>query len=420
MPTVTRRDFLKQASALGISAVAAGSLPRRAVASSPVKFSGWTFKPDTVQDYVDFYNRTYKAQVQYEPIPWPQYHPTMETRAFAGEVVDVMYCTHDNRERWFDSGMIQALDDLPGIDELKKQMRPANLDSLMSKDGSKLTGLPYFTSLIVCIYNEPLLQKAGFSGPAKTWDELIEQCTKLKKDKLSDYPYLPNLNAGLSGTMLTFYADCFSEGASVFDEKNNVIADQEPGVARVVERYQKAFKAGLINPEVLTKTSSTDTHRLFWTGRYAYITTHSYYLRTIAGEPKNSKLAPKKGKMTMYPGTGNTYMWTDSYVLGADTKVMEDAWKFMKFLGGNLNKDWYTQKQWVYISGLDNPYPIMYKDPKVVESFNEWTDLNMLLNQYDKGQVISAYKEPWYGEFVVRPLPLSRIWSVGKQPPPRG
>jgi len=184
MPTVTRRDFLKQASALGISAVAAGSLPRRAVASSPVKFSGWTFKPDTVQDYVDFYNRTYKAQVQYEPIPWPQYHPTMETRAFAGEVVDVMYCTHDNRERWFDSGMIQALDDLPGIDELKKQMRPANLDSLMSKDGSKLTGLPYFTSLIVCIYNEPLLQKAGFSGPAKTWDELIEQCTKLKKRQI--------------------------------------------------------------------------------------------------------------------------------------------------------------------------------------------------------------------------------------------
>ena len=99
MQTVTRRNFLKQAGALGVSAALAGSLPRQAMAAKPVKFSGWTFKPDAVKDYVDFYNKTYNAQVQYEPIPWPQYHPTMETRAFAGEVVDVMYCTHDNRER---------------------------------------------------------------------------------------------------------------------------------------------------------------------------------------------------------------------------------------------------------------------------------------------------------------------------------
>src|SRR5438876_12101391 len=107
--------------------------------------------------------------------------------------------------------------------------------------------------------------------------------------------------------------DCFSEGAQVFDAKNQLIVDQEPGAARALERWQKVYKADLVNPEVLTKTSSTDTHRLMWTGRYAYHTNHSYYLKTIAGEPENSKLAPKKARMTMYPGTGNTYMWTDSY-----------------------------------------------------------------------------------------------------------
>ena len=420
MHNVTRRDFLKQTGALGVSAMIAGSLPRLARAANPVQFSGWTFKPDAVKDYVDFYNKTYKADVRYEPIPWPQYHPTMETRAFAGEVVDVMYCTHDNRERWFENELIRPVDDLPGVDELKKKMRPANLESLMDKSGTKLTGLPYFTSLIICAYNEPMLQKAGFSGPAKTWDELMEQCMKLKKDKLSDFPYLPNLNAGLSGTMLTFYADCFSEGAKVFDEKNNVIADQEPGAARAMERWQKAYKAELINPEVLTKTSSTDTHRLFWTGRYAYICTHSYYLRTIAGEPENSKLAPKKGKMTMYPGTGTTYMWTDSYVLGAGTKVLEDAWQFMKYLGGNLHGDWHVQKQWCFISGLDNPYPEMYEDPKIIESYDQWTELDMLMKQYDKGQVIAAYKEPWYGEFVVKAVAIVQNIVRGKLTVPKG
>ncbi|HET6318305.1 MAG TPA: hypothetical protein VFG86_17770, partial [Chloroflexota bacterium] len=127
----------------------ADGLRAQARADKPVSFSGWVFKPDTVKDYVNFYNQKFAGQVKYESIPWAQYHPTMETRALAGEVVDVMYCNHNNRERWFENGLIRAVDDLPGTDELKKKMTPANLDSLKSKDGTKLLGLPYFTSLFI-------------------------------------------------------------------------------------------------------------------------------------------------------------------------------------------------------------------------------------------------------------------------------
>src|SRR5207237_286143 len=111
------------------------------------------------------------------------------------------------------------------------------------------------------------------------------------------------------------------------------------------------------NPEVLTKTSSTDVHRLFWTGRYAYHTNHSYYLKTIAGEPQNSKLAPKKARIAMYPGTGATYMWTDSYVVNARTKALEDAWKLTRFVGGNLTGNWYVQRSWRLIAGPVNSSP---------------------------------------------------------------
>src|SRR5258707_15830661 len=102
-----------------------------------------------------------------------------------------------------------------------------------------------------------------------------------------------------------------------------------------MKRWQKAYAAGLVNREVLTKTSSTDVHRLVWTGRYAYHTNHSYYLKTIAGEPQNSKLAPKKARMAMDPGTGTTYMGTDSTVVNARTKAPENAWKLTRALGGN-------------------------------------------------------------------------------------
>ena len=320
MQRITRRSFLRTTGLVGTSAVLADGLLGAARAGKPINFAGWVFKPDTVQDYVNFYNQKLSGQVKYEAIPWAQYHPTMETRAFGGEIFDVMYCAHNFRQRWYENGLVRPLDDLPGIDELKKKMNPQNLESLKAKDG-KLAGVPYFTSLFILIHNEPMLQQAGIKAPAKSWDELVEHSLKLKKDKVSDYPFLPNWNVSPSGTMPQFMTDSFSEGANVFDAKNRVIVDQEPGVARAMERWQKVWKAELVNPEVLTKTSSTDTHRLFWTGRYAYHTNHSYYLKTIAGEPENSKLAPKKAKMAMYPGTGNTYMWTDSYVVNAKNQA---------------------------------------------------------------------------------------------------
>ena len=167
MSTISRRRFLGNAGVLGAGAVLAEGALRSARADKPINFSGWVFKPDTVKDYVDFYNKKHGGQVKYEAIPWTAYHPTMETRAFAGEIVDVMYCNHNNRERWYENGLIRPVDDLPGTDELKKKMTPANLDSLKSKDGSKLLGLPYFTSLFVLIYNEPMLQQAGIKAPGQ-------------------------------------------------------------------------------------------------------------------------------------------------------------------------------------------------------------------------------------------------------------
>jgi multiple sugar transport system substrate-binding protein len=193
MTDISRRTFLRTASLLGASAAVAGGWHGVARADKPINFSGWVFKPDTVKDYVNFYNQKHGGQVKYEAIPWAQYHPTMETRTFGGEIFDVMYCAHNFRERWYENGLIRVLDDLPGMDELKKKMNPQNLDSLKSKDG-KLAALPYFTSLFILIYNEPMLQQAGIKEPAKSWDELVEHCLKLKKDKVSDTPFLPNWN----------------------------------------------------------------------------------------------------------------------------------------------------------------------------------------------------------------------------------
>ena len=136
-----------------------------------------------------------------------------------------------------------------------------------------------------------------------------------------------------------------------------------------MERWQKVYAAGLVNPEVLTKTSSTDTHRLFWTGRYAYHTNHSYYLKTIAGEPENSKLAPKKAKMAMYPGNGTTHMFTDFYTVNAKTSRRTVS---CQVPGRQRNGDGTCSA--VVCSPARNPYPEMYAT-QIIQYYDRWVDI---------------------------------------------
>jgi multiple sugar transport system substrate-binding protein len=252
-----------------------------------------------------------------------------------------------------------------------------------------------------------MLQQGGFAKPAASFDELIEQCVKLKKDKIAEYPYLPNWNPTITGTTPQFLTDCFAEGATVFDAKNKLVIDQDPAVAAVLERWKKVYALGLVTPEIFTKPSSTDVHRMMFTGRYAYHSNISNYLQTIASDTKESLLAPKKAKLVPYPGkTGSTYMWTDSYVLNANTASLESAWKLMQFVGGNLHKDWYVQQQWAIGSGLDNVYPDLYKQPAIIDSYANWVDLPLLRAQYDKGKVSGAFKEQWYPEYDARSVTI--------------
>jgi len=69
MTTISRRTFLKTSGALGAAAVLGDGLRAPAFADKPISFSGWVFKPDTVKDYVNFYNQKYQGQVKYEAIP---------------------------------------------------------------------------------------------------------------------------------------------------------------------------------------------------------------------------------------------------------------------------------------------------------------------------------------------------------------
>jgi hypothetical protein len=72
MRTISRRTFLGSAGLVAAARVLADGSGRVVHADKPITFSGWVFKPDTVKDYVTFYNQKLGGRVKYEPLPWVQ------------------------------------------------------------------------------------------------------------------------------------------------------------------------------------------------------------------------------------------------------------------------------------------------------------------------------------------------------------
>ena len=67
-------------------------------------------------------------------------------------------------------------------------MYAINVHDMSLPDG-KLGGLPYYTGFNSFVCNEKHLDAAKIEPPA-TWEELLDQCRKLKKDKIAEYPYI--------------------------------------------------------------------------------------------------------------------------------------------------------------------------------------------------------------------------------------
>jgi len=62
------------------------------------------------------------------------------------------------------------------------------IQSLIYED--KIYGVPWFTDAGMLYYRSDLLDKSGFSGPPKTWEELKEQAMKVVRDQGVKYGFL--------------------------------------------------------------------------------------------------------------------------------------------------------------------------------------------------------------------------------------
>jgi multiple sugar transport system substrate-binding protein len=391
---LARRRSVLKGGALGALALSlpATLRPAEAAPSTPLHFIGWPYHPEIAAENVETFKKLYDENVEYELVPG-EYHAVVETKLVAGQHLDMMYSEEDHLARWTAANWVRDVDGLPGLDQIKAGMFPGNVRDLSLPNG-KLGGLPYYSGFNSFVVNQKHLDQAKMQPPA-TWAEFLDQCRKLKKDNIAEFPYNSAWQRTWASLSWSIFAIWYSEGAKVFDEKFNSVFDDK--FKSVLQMHRTLYTEGLVQPDIFT--IAQEGVPSFASGAHTYMVVHEYDQKVL-NDPKLSKIAGAVKNVLMPGATRSTFSWSAMYLMGAQPVDELRAWNLMQFFGGKAKDGQYhVIKRWALEFGLGNPYKELLADPEVRAAYAQWKDLDVAQKQQEVATSRDVSKTLWFPDW---------------------
>jgi multiple sugar transport system substrate-binding protein len=263
------------------------------------------------------------TKIQIEVVPWDNLQQKLTTDISAGANADLSIIG----TRWLldfvSQGIVAPLDGY-----VTPEFKGRFIDTFLTPsvmDG-KVYGLPIAASARALYYNKDVFSKAGLGEAPKTWDEMKAAAEKIKATGGGVFPF------GLQGkeieTDVYFYYAMWSYGGEIVKDGKSGLDSQ--AAQEAAKLYKSFIDGGLTQPGV-TSYSREDVQNLFKQGKVATVITAPFLSNQIKAEaPKlNYGVAPIPAGPS---GDRGTYGVTDSIILFENSKVKDEAWKFLDFL----------------------------------------------------------------------------------------
>jgi len=161
----------------------------------------------------------------------------------------------------------------------------------------KLVTMPYFSDFGMLFYRTDLLQKYGFSGPPKSWDELQMQAAKIVDGEKASNPTFAGFvfqgksYEGLTCNALEWIAS--AGGGTIVDQSGKVTVNN-PQAAAILNQVKGWI--GNIVPQGVTSYAEEDARTTFGGGNAAFMRQWPY-----AYSVSQANDSPIKGKFDVAP-----------------------------------------------------------------------------------------------------------------------
>jgi multiple sugar transport system substrate-binding protein len=337
---ISRRDFLKVGGA-GLAGAAllgsAGCGGGGGGESGNIVFAMGRDTSGTLQDLIDKFNQQHKGdfQVSYREMPTDtgQYFDQLRTEFQAGaseiDVIggDVIWPAQFAANGW----LLDVSDRFPQSE--RQKFLPAPIQTLMY-DG-KIYGVPWFTDAGMLYYRSDLLEKAGFSAPPTTWDELMEMGQKVAQDT-GTQDGMVFQGANYEGGVCNGCEYIWTNGGNVLDpnDPNKVVIDSPEAVAGLATEHSIVTDG--VAPKAVSTYKETETDPAFMGGRSVFARNWPY-MYALAGQDYKQVKPDQVGVAPLPAGEGGQSFsalggW--NMLINANTQKVDQAWEFVQYMTG--------------------------------------------------------------------------------------
>jgi trehalose/maltose transport system substrate-binding protein len=290
-----------------------------------------------------------------------------------------------------------------GFKEAAEDHFPAIVEN-NTVDG-KLVGIPWFTDAGLLYYRTDLLEKYGYDGPPKTWDQLEEMAMKIQEGERESNPdfwgfvWQGNAYEGLTCDALEWVKS--HGGGSVIEPDGTISINNEMAV-KAIERA--AGWIGKISPDGVTGFGEEDARNMWQAGNAAFMRNWPY-----AYTLGNADDSPIKGKFDVSPLPGEEEGQSAAALGGWQLAVSKYSAHPDVAADVALTLAGVAEQKRRAIKGSLNPTIMsLYKDPEVLEAIPFFGSLyDVFINAVARPSTVTA---PRYNE--VSTLFFNAVHSV--------
>jgi multiple sugar transport system substrate-binding protein len=401
---VTRRKFIEMAGMAGLAAGPLASLVACSTSSttsshSAVSMLAWDFQPPVIKQHISAFEKEFGATVNLSIIPNNGYQAAILTRFQGGQSYDVYYNFAQNSNKFFTNGWAKPLGKLPGADQVLADMFPASRAFYQNASG-QLISLPYYSAAFITMYNQSHLQKAGISAPPQTFQELYDQCKKIKASGITATPFTAYWIK--RQTEESFVAYLLAGGVTPFDQKGAPVFADDPKSVTILEWWRSMFQDKLVQPTILTDIIDQEVP-LMANGKATFLQAGHYWLKSIRTQAgSESANVVMSYKMPGAADSSNKSL-VQGDVLQMGSTSNPDAWSLAKFYGYKDPKTnvMSTFESWAQAASLAAPYPAFFQDSNVRTNYGSYYDMDKLQTLFQNSDPLPTRILPWYAAFQV-------------------
>lgn len=411
-PHIPRRTLL-QAAALAIPAL------HTARAADPLTFATWSAAVDEVRAHLAAFTQKTGIQVNYTNSPFAQYRETMITRFTGGAPIDMLWVSDAWLPEFAQAGWLAPIDRFKQLTAYDAETSAFCNESVTFE--GKQYGLTYYTDYMGFLYNADLLQKAGFTSPPATWEEVTAQATAIKAKGLLEYPVAIGM-AQESWLIEFISALVFSHGGRLIDDAGTPAMQEAPTVQALIWLVDAVQKSKILSPGCV-QIGELEILKTASAGRAAFVLLPKYRLRVL--NDKTQSQAAGQWKQALMPaggprGTHATVGWMRFYGMAArtaaNTERAENTAKLMEWFGGKAEGEYRFQKTVLKNLALGFGIKSLFEDPAVRADLDAYGDATLMARQQDLARKKDTIA-PWFGEWNDTNGTAWQQAVLGKLPP---